>query len=256
MSHPLIAGVLGDLGRTTLFAWQATRATFQFRHGPDYLQRILAQCAEIGADSAPLVAVVSAFAGAMLVVQGYATLAKLGAPELLGLFIALGGVREVFPLIAAGTIGAKAGSAIAAELGTLRIGEQLDALEVMAVDPIEHLVAPRLLAALLMTPLVLVVSTVVGLGAAFLTAAVQLGVDPGSYLARLYGALTPGDLGAVMVKGVVFGAIIAVVTAAEGFATSGGPAGVGRAANRAVVRAVIAGSLVNLALSQLFFGGP
>ncbi|MBN2358879.1 MAG: ABC transporter permease [Deltaproteobacteria bacterium] len=242
---------VGEIGSSALFAWQVLRRSLRPRHGA----QILPAAYELGARSVLLVAVVCAFAGAMLAVQGNATLFQLGAPELLGTFVGYGGVREIFPLVSAGVVGARAGSAIAAEIATLKLGEQLDALTAMAVDPIAYLAVPRFIAAILVMPLVMVFGTLAGLGAAFVTASVQLHVDPGSYLARLYLPLAPFDLWAILIKGVVFGGIIAVVTAAEGFRARGGAAGVGAAANRAVVRAVILGSVINLVLSHLFFGG-
>ncbi len=251
MSRSDFAAPLVSLGRTTRFAGQVLARSFP----PKHASRILPGAYEIGVRSVLLVSVVAAFTGAMLAVQGFASLHQLGAPELLGMFVGLGGVREVFPIMAAGTVGARAGSAIAAELATLKTGQQLDALEVMAVDPIAYLVVPRFIAALLVTPLLIVVGTVAGLGGAYLTAVVQLGVDPGSYLARVFDPLSSHDIVAMLVKGLVFGAVIILVTAGEGMRASGGPAGVGAAANRAVVRAMVAGSLINLVLSQLLFGG-
>jgi len=240
-----------EIGRTAQFAWQVLQRSLR----PRFASLILPAAHDLGVGSVLLVCIVCAFAGAMLAVQGHASLYTLGAPELLGTFVGYGGVREIFPLVAAGVVGARAGSAIAAEIATLKLGEQLDALTVMAIDPIAYLAVPRFIAAILVMPLVMVFGTLAGLGAAFLTASVQLQVDPGSYLARLYVSLQPFDLWAILIKGVVFGAIIAVVTAAEGFRAHGGTAGVGAAANRAVVRAVIMGSIVNLALSQALFGG-
>jgi len=248
-------GVVRDLGQTAMFTWRVFRAAIRPRPLRLLPRQLVKYAHEIGARSVLLVSVVCAFAGAMLAVQGFATLHMLGAPELLGMFIGLGGVREVFPLVAAGTVGARAGCAIAAEIATLQIGEQIDALEVMSVDPVAYLVAPRLLAAVLVTPLVMAVGVLAGLGAAYLTAVVQLGVDPGAYLARAYGPLSYHDSVGIIVKGLVFGVIVVVVTSIEGFRARGGAAGVGVAANRAVVRAMVAGSVVNLALSQLLFGG-
>jgi phospholipid/cholesterol/gamma-HCH transport system permease protein len=250
MNAPASAFV-AEVGSTAQFAWQVLQRSLPPRHG----SLILPAAYDLGARSVLLVSIVCAFAGAMLAVQGHASLYTLGAPELLGTFVGYGGVREIFPLVSAGVVGARAGSAIAAEIATLKLGEQLDALTVMAIDPIAYLAVPRFIGAILVMPLVMVFGTLAGLGAAFITASVQLHVDPGSYLARLYVPLQPFDLWAILIKGVVFGAVIAIVTAAEGFRAHGGTTGVGVAANRAVVRAVIMGSVLNLALSQLLFGG-
>ncbi|MFH1811093.1 MAG: ABC transporter permease [Pseudomonadota bacterium] len=240
-----------EMARSTRFALKVLRAAAW----PRYPGQIVPYAYAIGARSVLLVSVVTAFAGAMLALQGQSSLQQLGAPELLGMFVGLGGIREVFPVMAAGTVGARAGSAIAAELATMKTTDQIDALDVMAVDPIAYLVVPRFLAALLVTPPLMIVGTVAGLAGAYLTAVVQLGVDPGSYLERTFTPLSPFDLVAMLIKGLVFGGVIALVTAREGLRAAGGPAGVGTAANLAVVKAMIAGSLVNLLLSQVLFGG-
>lgn len=246
-----LSRALRRLGSSILFSLQVSRACFPPRHW----DRIVPYAYDLSVGSILLVSVVTAFIGAMLAVQGMVSLNQIGAPELLGMFIGLGGVREVFPIMAAGTVGARAGSAIAAELATLKLGQQLDALQVMSVDPIALLVAPRLIAALIAIPLLMVIGTITGLTGAYLTAVLQLHVDAGSYLERLYAPLGSGDIFAVLIKGLAFGAMIVLVTAHEGLRASGGPAGVGIAANKAVVRAMIAGSMINLMLSQLLFGG-
>lgn len=242
---------LRRLGNSSLFSLRVFKACLPPRHW----RRIIPYAYELSIGSLLMVSVVTAFVGAMLAVQGLFSLRQIGAPELLGMFIGLGGVREIFPIMAAGTVGARAGSAIAAELATQKTGQQLDALQVMAIDPIELLVAPRLIAAMIVIPLLMILGTISGLAGAYMTAVLQLHVDAGSYLERLYSPLCSADIVAVLIKGLAFGIMIVLVTAHEGLRASGGPAGVGIAANKAVVRAMVAGSLINLLLSQILFGG-
>lgn len=198
---------------------------------------------------------VTAFAGAMLTVQGFASLKAFGTPELLGMFISLAGVREVFPLIAAGCIGAKLGSALAAEVATLRTGQQLDALEVMGIEPLEHLLMPRMTAATLVTPLLAGLGVLCGLGASGVIATLQLGVDPGAFWARALDSIHPRDIAAGLTKALAFGALTGSLGCWHGYTAGSGPWAVGRAANLTVVQLMVVGALVNLLLSHLFYGG-
>lgn len=220
------------------------------------VRQALDQAWEMGAGSLLVVVAVCGFAGAMLAVQGFASLTAFGAPELLGMFVALTGVREVFPMVGAGCVGAKLGSAVAAEVASLRMGQQLDALEVMAVDPLAYVVAPRMVSSVVVTPLLVGAGLVAGLASAYVVAVLQLGVDPGNFLARTFEALALRDVAAVVVKGLAFGSATGSLACFAGYAAMGGPAAVGRAANRAVVQAMVVGALLNLAISNAFYGGP
>lgn len=209
----------------------------------------------MGSGSVLMTLAVCTFAGAMLTVQGFASLKAFGTPELLGMFVALSGVREVFPLVGAGCLGAKLGSAMAAEVATLRVGQQLDALSMMGVDPLRHVVAPRWLAAALVTPLLTGLGVMAGLLSSYLIATLQLGVDPGAFVARAAENLSARDLGAGLVKALAFGVITGALACWHGMAPASGPQGVGRAANLTVVQSMVAGAVVNLILSHLIYGG-
>jgi phospholipid/cholesterol/gamma-HCH transport system permease protein len=213
-----------------------------------------AQARGMVASSILVVAAVAAFAGAMLTVQGFASLKAFGTPEMLGMFVAMAGVREVFPLICAGCVGAKVGSAMAAEMATLRLGQQLDALEVMAVDPLRHLVAPRMLATLVVTPVLVAAGTLMGLFASYLTAVLQLGVDPGAFVHRLLESMAVRDLGAGVVKALAFGALTGTLGCWHGWRVPGGAQSVGRAANHTVVQTMMMGAVLNLLISTAFYG--
>jgi phospholipid/cholesterol/gamma-HCH transport system permease protein len=241
---------LAAVGGYVRFSWAAWRAV-PFMDGREALR----QAYDMGVGSILVVATVCAFAGAMLTVQGAVSLQAFGAPEMLGMFVAVAGVREVFPLVAGGCVGAKVGSAMAAEMATLRAGHQLDALEVMGLDPARLLVAPRLVASVLTTPLLMGAGLCAGLGAGYLTATLQLGVDPGSFLTRGLESLSHRDLAATLVKGLLFGSLIGSLACWYGHDAGGGPEGVGQAANQSVVRGMMVGAVTNLVVSHLFFGG-
>ena len=243
-------GALATLGRFARFCAVGT-AAIPMARGSAWR----ALCWEMFAGSILVTLAVTAFSGAMLTVQGFASLTSFGTPELLGMFVSLSGVREVFPLIGAGCVGAKLGSAMAAELATMRLGQQVDALEVMAVDPVTELVAPRLLAATVVTPLLVGLGLMGGLFASYLVATYQLGVDPGGFLARALDVLTAKDILAGLTKGTAFGALTGALACFHGLEPARGPGGVGDAANRTVVQAMVVGAVVNLLISHLFYGG-
>lgn len=218
-------------------------------------EETLAQARGVLFGSLLVVVAVGAFAGAMLTVQGYASLRAFGTPELLGMFVAVGGGREVIPLICAGCVGAKVGSAMASEVATLRVGQQLDALEVMAVDAFGYLVAPRLVACVLMTPVLVAVGLGAGLGASYLTATLQLGVDPGAFTSHMLKSLAPRDMVAAMVRALAFGGLASTLGCWHGWRVRTGAHSVGRAANLTVVQSMMVGAVVNLFISNGFYGG-
>lgn len=205
-------------------------------------------------NSLPVVAVVAFFAGAMLTVQAASSLALIGGGPLSGTLVGFGGVREVFPLLAAASVAARSGAEFASELGAMKVTEQVDALEVMGLDPMRLLVGPRIVAAILGTPLCVLIADAVGLLGAQVIGSVQLGIDPGSMWNALTASVVLPDLYIGMGKGLILGWLIALVTTYEGLHASGGASGVGRATNQAVVRAMIVTCVASLAITYLIYG--
>jgi len=205
--------------------------------------------------SLPVVAVVCFFCGAMLTVQAAASLAPFGAMGMAGLVVGFGGVREVFPLLAGGAVAARSGAEIASQLQAMRVTRQVEALEVMGLDPLVLLVAPRLLACILGGPVCVVAAMVAGLVGAQLVGVYQLGIDEGSMWTTLMSAVSSVDLVVGVVKGVVLGGLIGVVATFDGFQSDDvTAASVGKAANRAVVRGMVGVCMASLALSALIYG--
>lgn len=234
------------------FAQLALRA--QFRQWPWSEQSVLhAWSAGIG--SLPLVAVLAVFSGLTLVVTGENSFRRFGAQDLLGVFAAVGGVRELFPVICAVVCGAKISASFAASLANMRVGEQVDALEVMGVDPVHYLIAPRLWAALLTMPVLVLTANALGLAASYVGAVGQLGVDPGGYWDQLRTHVTAYDLFVGVIKGASMGWLIALVACREGYRVnrSMGALGVGEATNRAIVLACLASIILNLGLSAMLY---
>lgn len=210
--------------------------------------------ARLLASSLPVVAVVALFSGAMLTVQAVSSLSLVGGGPLSGTIVGLGGVREVFPLLAVAAVAARTGAEFASELGTMRVTQQVDALSVMGLDPMRLLVAPRVLAATVGTPACVLLSNAMGLAGSFAVGSVQLGIDRGSMWGALMAAVQTGDLVVGLAKGVVLGWLVGVITTREGMLASGGPRGVGRATNRAVVRAMVAVCCVSLLATYVVYG--
>ncbi len=221
---------------------------------PPSLGSVTTLLAKLLLSSFPVVAVVAFFSGAMLTVQAAASLSLIGGGPLSGMIVGLGGVREVFPLLAVASVAARTGAEFASELGTMRVTQQVDALSVMGTDPMRLLVGPRVLAATLGTPLCVLLACASGLIGSWIIGVFQLGIDRGSMWAALTGAVLPGDFLVGLVKGVVLGWLVGAITTREGLRASGGPRGVGSATNRAVVRAMIVVCGVSLVITYIFYG--
>jgi len=209
---------------------------------------------KLGVRALPVLAVMAVFVGTNLAIQGFTAFSKLGAGSLLGMFVSLAGVREVCPILAATMIAAKGGTEMTAHLAVMRTKEQIDALDVMAVDPRAELVTPSLIAIMIVLPALTVIAIALSLAAAFLVAVVQLHVGAGDFLYHCLSNFTMYDLWVAVVKSICFGAVIATVSGYFGFFSERGPAGVGRATNRAVVTMCVVCISLNFLVSAVAYG--
>ncbi len=239
-----IAAVLGFLPRALLAVLR----------GPPVVDTLLV-FVRLVTTSVPVVFAVVFFGGAMLTVQAASSLAVVGGGEMAGLVVGFGGVRDVFPLLAAAAVAARSGAEFASEIGTMRTTQQIDALEVMGLDPVRLLVAPRVLAAVLGTPLCVVVACGAGMLGSQAVGAWQLGIDRGAMWSHLWQGVTVADLVVGAGKGAVLGFLLAAIAAREGLAATGGAAGVGRATNKAVIRAMVVVCAASLVLTWVVYGG-
>ena len=214
----------------------------------------MAHAFSIGVRSLPILVVIAAFIGTNLSVQGYSAFLPLGGERLVGLFVALAGVREIAPIIAASMVTAKAGTEMASQIAVMRIRDQIDALEVMAVSPHWYLVVPRFLAILLVLPPLTLIATFVMVAAAYMAAVYQLDINGADFLEYAQGAITPMDLIFGMFKGLIFGGIICLVSCYNGFRSGPGPRGVGAATNRAVVLVSVSCVIINYFISEALYG--
>jgi phospholipid/cholesterol/gamma-HCH transport system permease protein len=186
-----------------------------------------------------VVVLTGAFTGMVLALQGYTGFRRFGAEGLVGTTVALAMTRELGPVLTSLMVTARAGSAMAAELGTMRVTEQIDGLTVMAVDPFRYLIVPRILAAFAMVPLLCVVSDFVGIAGGYFVGVKLLGINSGTYMNNTIKYLEPADIYNGLIKAACFGLILGGIGCYKGFNTSGGAQGVGRATTEAVVLASV-----------------
>ena len=249
----ILAGLAG-LGQLTAFGVQGVLGLLRppFRPGL-WGQHIL----EVGYFSLPVVVVTAAFSGLVLTLQSYAGLASLASSTLAEAStprVVLGAlVQEFGPILAGLMIAGRMGAAMAAELGTMRVSAQIDALHTLSVAPLPYLVSPRLLAATVTLPLLTLVASVVGVGAGFLLATQGLGLNAEIYLTTTWEAFRWRDVGIGLTKAGAFGFLIALIATYQGYHSEGGAAGVGRATRQAVVQASIAILAANYLITAWFF---
>jgi phospholipid/cholesterol/gamma-HCH transport system permease protein len=180
-------------------------------------------------------------------------LARFNAERYVGSLVALSMVRELSSVLGGLVIAGRSGSAMGAELGTMRVTEQIDALEVMGADPVHYLMVPRVWATVFVLPLLVMVSDAVGIAGGYFVSVVLMGANPVSYMETTFQFMELDDLLSGLVKAAVFGLLIAMIGCYQGFNTRGGAEGVGRATTRAVVMASIAIFISNFFLTKALF---
>jgi len=198
---------------------------------PPYDPReLVRQMVRVGVDSVPVVVLTALFTGMVMALQTFSTLKRVNAESFVGTLVALSMVRELAPVISSLLIAGRCGSAMGAELGTMRVTEQIDALEVLATDPVHYLVVPRVWATVIMLPLLIVIADAVGIGGGYLISVVYFGANPVTYLDNSFRFMDYDDVTSGLIKAAVFGLIVAIVGCQKGYYTRGGAEGVGRSA--------------------------
>jgi phospholipid/cholesterol/gamma-HCH transport system permease protein len=208
---------------------------FWMMRPPLKARNIFKQMEFVGVKSIFVVVLTGLFTGMVMTLQGYHGLRLFSAETMVGSTVALGMTRELGPVLTSLMVTARAGSAMAAELGSMRVTEQIDALYVMAANPIKHLIVPRVIAGVLMVPLLTVVSNFVGIAGSYFVGVNLLNINEGDFINNIYKMLELNDIYSGLVKAAFFGLILSVVGCYKGFNTTGGAEGVGRATTQAVV---------------------
>lgn len=243
---------LAWIGGFAMFSVHWARAC-AFRRPPP--GRVLEEAYRIGIQSLPVLLTISVFVGTNLSLQGYNAFVPLGGQRLVGMFVALAGVRELAPIIAASMVAAKAGTEMASQIAVMKTREQIDALEVMAVNPYWWLITPRFYGILLVMPALTIISVFVTVAASYAVATLQLGLNGQVFLEFAREATKLSDLFTGVLKALVFGSVICLVSTYAGFDAKKGPEGVGEATNRAVVVSSVVCVTLNFIVSQVLYGG-
>ena len=218
---------------------------------PFRVAQMLAAMDFIGVQSVFIVGLTGTFSGMVVALQTTYALRAFSAEGRVGGIVAVSLTREVAPVFAAIMVTARAGSAMAAELGNMRVTEQIDAISTMGVSPVQYLLSPRLFASVVMVPLLCILYTSVGMCGAYLVAVVWLGGDPGIFMQSVKDFAVPKDLFMGLIKSAVFGFIVTAISCRHGFFASGGARGVGLATTRAVVESCVTVLIANYILTQV-----
>lgn len=225
-----------ELQETTLMAARAVRGLFK---RPRYIPETIAQMDAIGVGSLTIIILTGFFTGGVLTVQTFPTLKSYGAQSQTGYLVAVSLVRELGPVLCALMVTGRVGSAISAELGSMVVSQQIDAMRALGTDPIRKLVAPRMWALLVSLPLLTVLADVTGIFGGWVTAVTLYSVSSSVFISAVRDGITTDDLIGGVVKPLVFSLIIGTIACRQGLNTEGGTVGVGRSTTRAVVMASI-----------------
>ena len=239
------------IGDFALVGYESIRCVFQ---GNVSVRDTVNQMASIGVNSIPIVLITTAFSGAVLALYTAQTLVQWGVGDLVGGGVSLSVARELAPVLTAVVVAARSGSAIAAEIGTIKVTEQIDALKSLGTSPIEYLAAPRFLALVTMLPVLTVFGIIAGSLGGYIVA-LNGGVTGASYLNSTRTWLEVSDILMGLLKTVFFGAFIATVGVQQGLSAKGGAAGVGRKTMNAVVISILLIYISNYFLASIMFGG-
>ena len=243
-------GFLASTGRLAIFAGVSVSHIFR---PPLYPRLLLRQIIEIGYYSLPVVGLTAVFTGMVLALQSYTGFARFNAEGAVATVVVLSITRELAPVLTGLMVAGRIGAAMAAEIGTMRVTEQIDALSALATNPYKYLIAPRLLAALIMLPCCVLIADIIGVYGGYLVAVHKLDFNPAVYLKNSWQFLELVDVISGLVKAGVFGFLIALMGCYHGFYSKGGAQGVGSATTNAVVSASILILGFNYLITEAFF---
>ena len=243
-------GFLEATGRLAIF----TGTSLSHCLRPPFYPRLIArQMIEVGYYSLPVVGLTAIFTGMVLALQSYTGFARFSAESAIPNVVVVSITRELGPVLAGLMVAGRVGAAMAAEIGTMRVTEQIDALDTLATNPFKYLVAPRLIAGLTTLPLLVLVADAIGVFGGYAVSTFKLGFNPGIYLKNTLDFVEPIDVISGLVKAAVFGFLITLMGCYHGYHSKGGAQGVGAATTNAVVSASILILCFNYFLTEMFF---
>lgn len=256
-----LLSVMQSVGATTFSFFEVTGRLFLFAvnslshvvRPPFYPRLILRQMIDIGFYSLPVVGLTTLFAGMVLALQSYTGFARFSAESAIPNVVILSITRELGPVLAGLMIAGRIGAAMAAELGTMRVTEQIDALQTLSTNPFKYLIAPRIIAGITMLPLLVLVGDIIGVLGGYLVSVHQLGFNPATYIQNSWNFVGAMDVISGLVKASVFGFIVSLMGCYHGYQSKGGAQGVGAATTNAVVTASILILISDYLLTVMFF---
>jgi phospholipid/cholesterol/gamma-HCH transport system permease protein len=243
-------GFLAATGRLAMFAATALATALS---PPFYLRTLLRQMLEIGYFSLPVVGLTALFTGMVLALQSYTGFSRFSAESAIATVVVLSVTRELGPVISGLMVAGRVGAAMAAEIGTMRVTEQIDALTTLSVNPLRYLVLPRLVAGLVTLPLLVVVADIIGVFGGYLVAIYKFGFNPEAYLSSTQQYLETTDVVSGLIKAAVFGFVVSLMGCYHGYYSRGGAQGVGQATTYAVVSASILILVLDYGITQALF---
>jgi phospholipid/cholesterol/gamma-HCH transport system permease protein len=246
----VVLALLTEIGSIVLFIKDAL---VQGLTPTIYVRQIFDQILKVGYNSLPVVGLTAFFTGGALALQIYLGGSRFNAESLVSTIVALGITRELGPVLAGLMVAGRVGASIAAELGTMRVTEQIDALTTLATNPFKYLVGPRILAGVITLPILVGIADIIGIMGGYIVGTRSLGFNSYAYIKSTSDFLQVGDVVSGLIKAAVFGFIITLMGCYHGFNSKGGAQGVGRATTNAVVSAAILILAANFVLTSLLF---
>jgi len=245
-----IFSLITEMGRVITFLIQTLRWSVS---RPFYVKNLLKQMEVIGVDSIPVVLTTALSTGMVLALQSYTGFKRFGAESLIGTVVSLSMTRELGPVLTGLMVAGRAGAAMAAELGTMKVTEQIDALETLATNPMKYLVVPRFLASTVMMFFLTILGMVIGISGGYFVGVKVLGTNPVTYINQSINNTEVKDIWFGLIKALVFGAVVGLIGSYKGFNTEGGAEGVGKATTGAVVVSCMLILILDYFLSALLW---
>lgn len=249
LGKPLVK-FFSSLGELSIFVIRSVTNCFM---PPFYIRNFMRQVMDIGFYSLPVVGLTTIFAGMVIAIQSYSGFSRFGAESAVASVVLISVTRELAPVLSALMVAGRIGAAMAAEIGTMRVTEQIDALTTLSTNPYKYLITPRIVAAVIVLPLLVLIGDVIGIFGGYVVGVYQLGFNPANYIKSTIDNLEALDITTGVVKAAVFGFIIAVMGCYNGFKSKGGAQGVGEATTNAVVSSSILILIFNYIITGMFF---
>ena len=249
LGKPLVKFLL-SLGDLTVFMLKSLYHCFV---PPFYLKLFFKQLLDIGFYSLPVVGLTTIFAGMVIALQSYSGFATVGAESMVASVVLISVTRELAPVLSALMVAGRIGAAMAAEIGTMRVTEQIDALTTLSTNPFKYLVAPRVWAGLIVMPLLVLIGDIIGIFGGYVVGVYKLGFNASTYINATINDLEALDITTGVAKAAVFGFIISLMGCYHGYKSKGGAQGVGNATTNAVVSSSILILIFNYLITEMFF---